>query len=352
MKELGLMAGAIIVSLLYIGGCKKDPVGVSPPSSPREYKWRIDTLAYPGSFQTSMRAIWGSSSNDIYVCGHNSSAFGSMYHWNGQVWTNIRLLITEGGPLNRLGSFRTIFGFTGQNIYAAGSADSPRSFLIHFDGTRWRELAVPNASSLETVWGRTPDTVWIGGWDGYLTHYTNRQFIQERLPYTFDTTGLDVVVRQITGNAHRTFLVLGVSPRALHHEFHYFYERVGMHWQIRDSSYQFIRIFVAPGGTVYRSGYGGIQHMAGTTWTTTLSVPNVTTGFAAASSETNMFASGWGGDMPSSRLYHYNGTDWFEYVHLRMEDITLGGGWTDGNQVFVLGNTLGSPMKTVVLHGR
>lgn len=358
MKELSLMAGAIIVSLLYIGGCKNDPVGVSPPSSPREYKWRIDTLAYPGSFQTSMRAIWGSSSNDIYVCGHNSSAFGSMYHWNGQAWTNVRLLITEGGPLNRVGSFSAIFGTSGQNIYAAGyvpsSGSSLAGFLIHFDGTTWREISLPSESSLETAWSRSPDTVWIGGWDGFLAYYTASRFVQDTVPYTFDTTGRDIVVRQIEGDARRTFLVLGVSPRVVHREFYYLYERVGSQWRVRDSTYEYPWIFIAPGGTMYRSGYGAIQRKADATWTwtTVLSVPNVDRRSMAASNESNIFAAGLGDPVPTSRLYHFNGSDWFEYTHLRLEGVAFGAVWTDGREAFVLGTLFGSPMKTIVLHGR
>lgn len=357
MKALHMLAvSSAMTFVLFSGGCKKDPVGPTLPKNPREYTWTVDTLAYPGSFQTIMRAIWGSSSNDIYVAGHNNTAFGNMYHWNGHVWTNVRLVITEGGPLSRIGSFAAIFGISGQDIYAAGYIPTNRysldGFLIHFNGTTWREISLPSESSLETVWGRSPDTVWIGGWDGFLAHYTASRFVRDTVPYAFDTTGRDIVVRQIEGDARRTFLVLGVSPRVLHREFYYLYERVGSQWIVRDGTYEYPSIFIAPGGTMYRSGYGGIQRKAETTWTTVLSVPYVGRRGMAASSESNIFAAGMGDPVPTSRLYHYNGTDWFEYTHLRMEGVEFSAVWTDGKEVFAIGQTIGSPMKTIVLHGR
>lgn len=349
-----LRTGAAIVHLFVLGGCKNDPAGPPPSRDPREYAWSVDTLAYPGSFQTLMYAIWGSTRNDIYTCGHNSSAFGSMYRWDGQAWTNVRLLVTEGGPLTRGGSFNGIFGFSSQNIYAVGRSTMPESFLIHLDGTGWHEISVPSTMSLETVWGRTSDTVWIGGWGGFLSRYVNTHFIQDTLPYTFDTTGQHVVVRQIVGDSRIVYLVLEVSPRAVYDPVYYLYELAGSRWEVRDSNaLRYPWVYISPGGTVYRNGYGEIQRRMGISWVTTLSGLNSTRGGLAASSEDNMFAAGWGDDpVLTSRLFHYNGSDWFEYTDLRMQEVAFWAAWTDGTEALVIGNTFTSPMKTVVLHGK
>ncbi|MGA3246442.1 MAG: hypothetical protein ABSE41_17615 [Bacteroidota bacterium] len=42
--------------ILFQAGCKNNPID-SPIKNPREYTWTIDTLAYPGSYQTLMYAI-------------------------------------------------------------------------------------------------------------------------------------------------------------------------------------------------------------------------------------------------------------------------------------------------------
>ncbi|HEY9784531.1 MAG TPA: hypothetical protein V6D17_03945, partial [Candidatus Obscuribacterales bacterium] len=50
------------IILLFHFGCKD--LGIEPPpppKHPREYTFRIDTISYPGSFQTMMRSIWASS---------------------------------------------------------------------------------------------------------------------------------------------------------------------------------------------------------------------------------------------------------------------------------------------------
>jgi len=102
-----------------VSGCKH----VSEPpvvKSPREYTWTIDTLAYPNSFQTSMRDIWGSSANDVYVVGHNDQAFGKMWHYDGSRWEPVRLHILEGGPLPNIGSLSAIYGFSANDIWAVG----------------------------------------------------------------------------------------------------------------------------------------------------------------------------------------------------------------------------------------
>ncbi len=61
-------------------------------SWPRNLAWSIDTLAYPGSFQTMMSDIWGSDPNNVYVVGHNERGYGKMYHYDGLAWTDVGLI--------------------------------------------------------------------------------------------------------------------------------------------------------------------------------------------------------------------------------------------------------------------
>ncbi|MGH7600460.1 MAG: hypothetical protein ACREOI_29245, partial [bacterium] len=79
-------------------GCKKDPASPSQ-KNPRELTWRVDTLAYPGSFQTLLSDIWGSSAKDVYVVGITSASLGSMWHFDGKSWTDVKLSVTQGGTI-------------------------------------------------------------------------------------------------------------------------------------------------------------------------------------------------------------------------------------------------------------
>lgn len=346
------LVGIIATLFLCSGGCKKEPVGPALPKNPREYTWTIDTLAYPGSLQTLMYAIWGSSSSNIYICGHNDQRFAKMYHWDGRRWTNVKLHSSEGGPFISLASLDDISGFGPNHVYAVGALGPQFSpFLIQFNGTQWRRITVPNGKGLLSVWVRSPSEVWLGSLDGSVAMYNGSQFRRDSLQYTFDTTGMSIQIAQITGDATQTHLVLVVSPDTLISPRAYFYERVGSQWQIRDSSYEYYRVFIDPAGSVYRYLYG-IQRKTGNTWVTVLSDLRVGRQGMAASSTTNVFAVGSAGPSPSGRVYHYNGSDWFEYSMLRLFDVHFSAVWTDGIEVFIIGTTYDFPMKTIVLHGK
>jgi hypothetical protein len=51
--------------------------------NPRIYTWHVDALDFPGSFQTLMRSILGSSPKYAYVVGHNSLPLGKMFKFDG-----------------------------------------------------------------------------------------------------------------------------------------------------------------------------------------------------------------------------------------------------------------------------
>jgi hypothetical protein len=354
MHALRLLVLGLLGTFFFgMWGCDDDPVGPRLPRNPREYTWTLDTLAYPGSLQTVMRYIWGSSANNIYVCGSNDRASGRMYHFDGQSWTNVKLLITEGGPLSRVGFFNGIVGFSADNIYAVGDVGIHFDpFLIHFDGSQWSEINVPDGTGLLSIWARSPGEIWIGGFHGFLARYNGSRFIQDTLPYTFDTRSMDIQVNQINGHGTITHLVSAVSPDTLFAPIFYFYERIGEQWEVRDSSYEYARIFIDPGGTVYRYGYDGVQRRQGANWVSTLSGLTVGRNGMAASSENNMFVVGIAGTSPAGRIYHFNGSDWFEYTQLRLEEVFFQAVWTDGNEAFVIGTTYDFPMKTIVLHGK
>ncbi|MGH2567772.1 MAG: hypothetical protein ACRDGA_05490, partial [Bacteroidota bacterium] len=94
--------------------------GIEPIKDPRSYTWTIDTLAYPGSFQTAMRDIWGSSPTNVYVVGHNSDGFGKMFHFDGQEWKPVGLNPIEGGTIEGPIDLSAIHGFSRDNIWVVG----------------------------------------------------------------------------------------------------------------------------------------------------------------------------------------------------------------------------------------
>lgn len=161
---------------------------------PRDYVWTIDTLSYPGSFQTTMKRMYAASAKDIYVVGHNEDGGGKMYHYDGKGWKPVGLSIFEGGYISGSKDLWSIHGFGSNNIYAVGeriySNDNPppnfldSSIIIHFDGTKWTEVKIERARRLTTVWDASPMDIWAGGSNGTLYHFDGTSWKLK----SFDTT--------------------------------------------------------------------------------------------------------------------------------------------------------------------
>jgi len=175
----------IVVFILpfIITGCKKSDgvIDVQPVKDPRTYTWTTDTLGYPGSSQTLMYDIWGSSPNDVYAVGHNSQNRGLMWHYDGNKWTNVHLITDEGGQIFAAIDLTSIYGFSSTDIYAAGSIigynpNPPPTFIdssliIHYDGTAWKQQNITSGQALRNIQGSSSTDIWASGIFNTLYHY-------------------------------------------------------------------------------------------------------------------------------------------------------------------------------------
>ena len=99
MNRFNLLLPLVFMLIGFACSFGTDPD--DPPKNPRDYVWTVDTLAYPGSIQTHMRSIWGSSVSDVYVAGFNASGGGNMYHYDGEVWEVVGLHVSRGGNMTK-----------------------------------------------------------------------------------------------------------------------------------------------------------------------------------------------------------------------------------------------------------
>ncbi len=63
----------VMLTLLFFAiSCNttEPPAEEGPKTGKRDYVWSSDTLLYPNSFQTTMRSIYGTASNNDYIVGH------------------------------------------------------------------------------------------------------------------------------------------------------------------------------------------------------------------------------------------------------------------------------------------
>ncbi len=101
-------------------------------------RWSPTRFLERGSIIVPIRDILIFSEDDIWL------AAGSIYHWNGNTATLSYLRdISTTNIVGRL------WGNSPDNIYGVGT----NGLIIHFDGNRWEELAVPVELPIQDIWG-------------------------------------------------------------------------------------------------------------------------------------------------------------------------------------------------------
>ena len=349
----------ILVVLTLQFGCK----GPTEPevNSPRNYKWSADTLSISNG-QILMDGVWGTSASNLYAVGHSAGSEGTMWRFDGNKWTNVKLGLFEGGLIPAPFDLAAIHGLSADNIFAVGT-HSPflpgTSFIIHFDGTKWTEQqAPPDSYLLRAVWMNASNDVWACGYNGTLLHYDGVLWKKDSVVVATppgSTLQLSSIVQIPSGE----MFMLGaayetIPPQMFLRWTYYFFRRENNLWTLRDTfvrndgeregRWGGYRLAVLPAGTVYSVGSYGMFQWNETQWIKRYSHIN-NTAAVFGSDDNNLFVAGSFG-----LVAHYNGSDWFEYSELVSQNTHYAGGWADETQAFVFGWVAGE--KTVVLRGR
>jgi len=354
----------LLVTISLSFGCEKSTTGPEPFKDPRTYTWTIDTLAYPGSFQTAMRDIWGSSATDVYVVGHNDQNRGLMWHFDGSRWTDVKLSTTQGGAILGPIDLSAIFGFGANDIWAVGERIYPNptpppnfldsSLIIHFDGVQWKENKVVGGRYLLSVWGSAPNDIWTCGWNGTVFHFDGLSWKRDSVPVIVPADGEFVLLGVVSRSSQQVFMSGYVHQNDIVRTTRYFLSRATGTWNVADSfiiergqvAVKFGQngLWVSPSGTLYSFG-PNIYRWNGSSWTIVYATFDAL-GRMAGTSDENMFAVGDFGN-----VFHYNGVDWHQYRELKDFGVVYSGVWTDGKEVFVVGYT-NDGGKTIILHGK
>lgn len=364
-KTIAFVAAAFCCSHL---GCKKDPVTSSAPKSLREFSWTVDTLDYPGSFQTVMFDIWGTASNNLYVVGHNDRGFGKMYGFDGTTWSDIKLSVSQGGTLSRTPDLTGIYGFAPNKMWAVGDLTHnnpnppPNYFLssaiIHFDGRSWREIDLsgfstqPQQASLETIWGSSPSDIWAAGMSGTIFHYDGIAWQKIPPPRTFPPE-IFFSLNSITGRSSSEAYMIGFSnDQSIVQDVYYFFKLDNGKWSVVDSA------FVRPGFAEYKWGYGKLWYSPWNTlysvgdglfvwsessgWKRILYSANSLVGIAGTGPD-NILVVGNGG-----QASHFDGSHWVKLGNLNFPHI-LYDVWLSERESFIIGS---DGRVTYILHGK
>lgn len=357
-----LIVEAVVVLLLgnSFSGCKRNPVGPSP-NPLRDLTWSIDTLEYPNSGQTEMTSIYGVSANDVYAVGFNSSPGpGTMYHWNGIAWGTTSFHFAEGGPISGALSLAACFGLATNDFYFVGQEfwDNPKpppnvvdsSLIVHFNGVSWQKVGTPDGRFLTCVYGISQNDIWAGGVNGTLLHFDGRVWSRDSVPMDIPPNADPVYVfTSIAGSPNGdAYLLLIARPDASDHDF--LFKLTGGRWALVDSTYEVNRIWVSPSGTLYGVGTRLFKWQGPGKWNAVFNPTGFSLRKIFGTSDDELFVVGYDGY--KGGLFHFNGTDWYEYHNLEFQNIVYADVWTDGKEVFVVGPTTSYPMVSIVLHGK
>lgn len=189
-----MMNGLIIFLFILINSCNSptEPPFTKPPKDPRKFTWTVDTLTYPEASQILMRSVWGSSPNDVYVTGHNSTPRGDLWHFNGNTWEEIDLKHKLAiYPPN----LEKVFGFSSKDVWVVGSQgiwDSNLQSMVNtpllarFDGAVWREFRLNHydkelSSPLWGIHGDSSNNIWVCGTYGMVARFDGNTWTQDTI---------------------------------------------------------------------------------------------------------------------------------------------------------------------------
>ncbi len=358
-----VLAISIVAALLQLS-CTGDIMGPPVIKDPRTYTWTIDTLAYPGSYQTAMQDIWGSSSTDVYVVGHNDQNRGLMWHYDGKQWTDVKLSTVQGGNIQGAIDLSAIDGFSAASVYAVGEKDydnpnRPPNFLdssliIRFDGRQWREENIQRKRWLLSISDTAPNDIWMCGLNGTLYHFNGSQWQRDTVVVSIPPDGEFTLWKVAAVSPSEVYMIGIVNQNSIARNSWYFLIRQQNRWSVVDSfvvqpghyetKFGQNGLWVSPEGTLYSFG-PHILRWTGSSWVKVYETFDALSKMAGTS-ESNVFAVGDFG-----KILHYNGVDWYEFKEVRNLNAVYSSVWTDGREVFVVG-FFNDGSKTLILHGK
>ncbi len=99
-----------------------------------------------------LQGIWGSSPQDVFVAGLTDS----ILHYDGTRWTRQY----TGAPS------RALWGSSSHDVFAVAGP-----YITHYDGVSWSPQASGTTNNLFRIWGSAPNDVFAVGVNGTILHY-------------------------------------------------------------------------------------------------------------------------------------------------------------------------------------
>jgi len=136
-----------------------------------------------------LRAIWGSSPQDVWAVGANTA----MLHWDdsGNGWTRVPATVS---------TYNDIWGSGPNDVYAVAQFGA----VEHWNGSTWSRMTLPAAAELHGVFGFGPTAVWFVGDNGAAVRWNGTSA-------TATTTGVSSRLTSIWGAASNDIWAVGLA---------------------------------------------------------------------------------------------------------------------------------------------
>ncbi len=328
--------------------------------NPNEMTWTSDTLAYPGSYQTNMTSIWGSSPHDVWAAGHNDQSIGNLWHFNGVKWEPYNLFKDIPSSANSL--FK-VFGFSANNVWVVGNRifdeykperiTVRKSLVLQYDGIRWKEHNLFINGWINDVWGKSPNDVWVSGW-GIISNFNGTSWKSDTLKYFTNSDRFQLNDYRETSTGK---YMMGVHlVNSFVDVIYYFFKKENNSWHVKDSIrinstnalYKFgFNQYISGDNTLYSFANDGIYELRNEKWEKIKQTFSPIYAMIKLNSR-NMIAVGDFG-----QVLFYDGSSWQQIQKLYNTKIVYRGIWSDGKEIFIVGMMAAeSPQKTIVWHGK
>jgi len=330
-----------VILIVLMTGCKHNPVDA--PKDPREYTWTMEIIGFPGGGD-ELSGMYATGSKNIWIALRSYTGPDRLFCYDGTTWNSMSSPYGTGSPHH-------ITGFGRNDMWIVGdrwdNGNNRIGFIAHYDGFTWTDVKHDGMNMLETVWGSGPSDVWFGGFYGTLMHYDGISFKPDSVPMSIPTDPRYYWAFSTGASLSREIsYALLVGQDQSFSTKSYTFKRDGSKWTFLDSTVGIVpSLWYGPWGKLYRTGQG-ISYLDGSSWKT-MNLDGGTRG-VCGNAEDNLIATG-----PSyyrnAGVYHWNGTDWYEFKDLPGPDFRATEVWTDSREVFVAGN---GDAGICILHGK
>jgi hypothetical protein len=148
---------------------------------PLAYRWNgsaWQAMPLPSSFTSStLQHVKAFSPTNAWAVGigfSGSQTTATAAHWDGTSWTPVSTGFST--PLSLV--LNTITGSSPNDIWVAGQVHSSgyhnrvvHSMLLHYDGTSWSQVAVPDTRGVADLAAISTTNAWAVGSDGSVLHW-------------------------------------------------------------------------------------------------------------------------------------------------------------------------------------